>query len=90
MAEEEILNPKQKSYSSESRNEDLCKQIINDMNVYGLSVVDDFLGKQKGMEILNEVHSMYSAGVFQVIYMQIINLHCFSIKRWSALVNKNI
>lgn len=55
---------------SESRNEDLCKQIINDMNVYGLSVIDDFLGKQKGMEILNEVHSMYSAGVFQVIKRQ--------------------
>lgn len=52
---------------SESRNEDLCKQIINDMNIYGLSVIDDFLGMQKGLEILNEVHCMYSAGVFQVI-----------------------
>ncbi|KAJ6640196.1 Egl nine like 1 [Pseudolycoriella hygida] len=51
--------------TSESRNEDLCKQIINDMNVYGLSVIDDFLGMQKGLEILNEVHCMYSAGVFQ-------------------------
>ncbi|XP_023178782.1 egl nine homolog 1 isoform X2 [Drosophila hydei] len=48
----------------ERRYEDLCRNIINDMNQYGLSVVDDFLGADKGLKILNEVRSMYSAGAF--------------------------
>ncbi|XP_064552358.1 egl nine homolog 1 isoform X1 [Drosophila montana] len=50
---------------SERRYEDLCRNIINDMNQYGLSVVDDFLGTDKGLKILNEVRSMYNAGAFQ-------------------------
>nr|XP_013098663.1 unnamed protein product [Stomoxys calcitrans] len=49
----------------ERRYEELCRNIINDMNQYGLSVVDDFLGQEKGMQILNEVLNMYSAGVFR-------------------------
>ncbi|XP_017855786.1 PREDICTED: egl nine homolog 1 isoform X1 [Drosophila arizonae] len=49
---------------SERRYEDLCRNIINDMNQYGLSVVDDFLGTEKGLKILNEVRNMYSAGAF--------------------------
>ncbi|KAH8312196.1 hypothetical protein KR044_009767 [Drosophila immigrans] len=49
---------------SERRYEDLCRNIINDMNQYGLSVVDDFLGMEKGLKILNEVRSMYNAGAF--------------------------
>ncbi|XP_039490290.1 egl nine homolog 1 isoform X3 [Drosophila santomea] len=35
------------------------------MNQYGLSVVDDFLGMETGLKILNEVRSMYNAGAFQ-------------------------
>ncbi|XP_060650318.1 egl nine homolog 1 isoform X1 [Drosophila nasuta] len=50
---------------SERRYEDLCRNIINDMNQYGLSVVDDFLGMEKGLKILNEVRSMYNAGAFK-------------------------
>ncbi|EDV94781.1 GH17757 [Drosophila grimshawi] len=49
---------------SEIRYEDLCRNIISDMNQYGLSVVDDFLGLDKGLKILNEVRSMYNAGAF--------------------------
>ncbi|XP_068155517.1 prolyl hydroxylase EGLN3 isoform X2 [Drosophila tropicalis] len=49
----------------ERRYEDLCRNIINDMNQYGLSVVDDFLGPETGLKILNEVRSMYNAGAFQ-------------------------
>lgn len=48
------------------RDDDLCKIIINDMNTYGLAVIDDFLGRASGMEILREVDNMYGAGVFQV------------------------
>ncbi|XP_043652270.1 egl nine homolog 1 isoform X1 [Drosophila teissieri] len=50
---------------SERRYEDLCRNIISDMNQYGLSVVDDFLGMETGLKILNEVRSMYNAGAFQ-------------------------
>lgn len=32
----------------------LCKQIINDMNMYGMCVVDDFLGGKYGFDILRE------------------------------------
>ncbi|XP_030374985.1 egl nine homolog 3 isoform X2 [Scaptodrosophila lebanonensis] len=49
----------------ERRYEDLCRNIINDMNQYGLSVVDDFLGMEKGLQILNEVGCMYNSGAFQ-------------------------
>ncbi|KAH8418535.1 hypothetical protein KR009_011736 [Drosophila setifemur] len=49
---------------SERRYEDLCRNIISDMNQYGLSVVDDFLGVETGLKILNEVRSMYNAGAF--------------------------
>ncbi|XP_046805167.1 hypoxia-inducible factor prolyl hydroxylase [Lucilia cuprina] len=51
--------------ANERRYEELCRNIISDMNQYGLSVVDDFLGREKGLQILNEVHKMYSAGVFK-------------------------
>ncbi|XP_050341712.1 hypoxia-inducible factor prolyl hydroxylase isoform X1 [Bactrocera neohumeralis] len=51
--------------ANERRYDELCRNIISDMNQYGLSVVDDFLGVEKGLQILNEVHRMYSAGVFK-------------------------
>ena len=35
------------------------------MNMYGMCVVDDFLGSEYGLSILNEVHQLYAAGVFQ-------------------------
>lgn len=39
---------------SELRYDSLCKQIIRDMNMYGMCVVDDFLGMTSGLGILNE------------------------------------
>lgn len=39
---------------SELRYDSLCKQIIRDMNMYGMCVVDDFLGMASGLSILNE------------------------------------
>ncbi|XP_053969746.1 hypoxia-inducible factor prolyl hydroxylase isoform X1 [Anastrepha ludens] len=51
--------------ANERRYDELCRNIIKDMNEYGLSVVDDFLGVEKGLQILNEVHHMYAAGVFK-------------------------
>lgn len=51
--------------------DDLCKTIIADMNEYGLSVIDDFLGRAKGLDILSEVDNMYGAGVFRVCRISI-------------------
>lgn len=42
------------SLNSELRYDNLCKQIISDMNTYGMCVVDDFLGMTYGLGILNE------------------------------------
>lgn len=39
---------------SELRYDTLCKQVIRDMNMYGMCVVDDFLGMTHGLGILNE------------------------------------
>lgn len=45
-------------YFSELRYDSLCKQIIRDMNMYGMCVVDDFLGMTYGLGILNEGKSI--------------------------------
>lgn len=41
-------------FGSELRYDSLCKQIIRDMNMYGMCVVDDFLGMGNGLRILTE------------------------------------
>jgi len=42
----------------------LCKHIIKDMHRFGICVVDNFFGVQKGEAILNEVIAMHESGVF--------------------------
>lgn len=46
--------------------EEICKSVIRDMNTYGLCVLDNFLGCDRGYKVLHEVLDMYSAGVFKV------------------------
>lgn len=36
------------------------------MNEYGVCVMDNFIGPDKGAKVLQEVNSMYSAGYFKV------------------------
>lgn len=36
------------------------------MNEYGVCVLDNFIGEVKGLQVLQEVKSMYTAGFFQV------------------------
>ncbi|XP_012054543.1 PREDICTED: uncharacterized protein LOC105617596 [Atta cephalotes] len=43
----------------------ICQYVIRDMDKYGVCVVDKFLGKERGLKVLNEVLNMYSAGLFQ-------------------------
>lgn len=44
----------------------MCCNLIRDMNEYGVSVIDNFLGNEKGNQVLGEVIDMYSAGMFKV------------------------
>lgn len=46
--------------------EEMCNTLIRDMNEFGVCVLDNFLGHDKGLTVLNEVNNMYSAGVFKV------------------------
>lgn len=46
--------------------EEICRSVIRDMNTYGLCVLDNFLGGDRGYQVLHEVLDMYSAGVFKV------------------------
>lgn len=42
----------------------ILKKIIDDMNTYGVCVIDNLLGEARGSAILNEVQRMYSTGAF--------------------------
>ncbi|XP_071447309.1 egl nine homolog 1 [Hetaerina americana] len=44
--------------------EEICRNVIKDMDEYGVCMVDNFLGPQTGREVLKEVTGMYSKGVF--------------------------
>lgn len=45
--------------------EEISRNVIKDMDAYGVCVVDDFLGLERGMAVLNEVIGMYQTGVFK-------------------------
>lgn len=45
--------------------DEVCRNVIRDMDAYGLCVVDNFLGEERGRAVLNEVLTMYSSGVFK-------------------------
>ncbi|XP_058061438.1 egl nine homolog 1 [Anopheles bellator] len=42
-----------------------CHSLIRDMNEYGVCVLDNFLGQERGLQVLKEVTGMYSSGVFR-------------------------
>lgn len=44
---------------------DMIENVIRDMDQYGLCVLDDFLGPERGMAVLHEVLGMYHSGVFK-------------------------
>lgn len=45
--------------------DEVCRNVIRDMDDYGVCVVDNFLGPEEGMAVLTEVTGMYHTGVFQ-------------------------
>ncbi|KAL0869337.1 hypothetical protein ABMA27_007594 [Loxostege sticticalis] len=43
---------------------DVCHRLITDMTKFGVCVLDNFLGKEKGLLVRNEVLEMYRLGIF--------------------------
>lgn len=56
------MNP---TYSQRSAQDEMCRIIINDLNSYGVCVLDNFVGEQLGRAVLNEVLNMHKQGIFQ-------------------------
>lgn len=46
--------------------DEMCVNVIRDMNEFGVCVLDNFLGDERGLKVLDEVKSMYNAGFFKV------------------------
>lgn len=44
--------------------EEMCHTLIRDLNKYGVCVLDEFMGEERGERVLSEVVTMYSAGKF--------------------------
>uniref|UniRef100_T1IPR5 hypoxia-inducible factor-proline dioxygenase n=1 Tax=Strigamia maritima TaxID=126957 RepID=T1IPR5_STRMM len=55
----------EKILSNTNQCQQMCDQIINDLNMYGICVIDKFLGEELGSAILGEVCDMYRSGVFK-------------------------
>ncbi|KAF2881620.1 hypothetical protein ILUMI_24563 [Ignelater luminosus] len=45
--------------------EEMCRNVIRDMDSYGVCVIDNFLGEERGNAVLNEVLEMYTKGIFK-------------------------
>ncbi|CAH2094328.1 unnamed protein product [Euphydryas editha] len=45
-------------------NYQICQRVIRDMTQYGVCVLDNFFGKERGLLVLNEVLEMYRSGIF--------------------------
>lgn len=46
--------------------------VIRDMNEFGVCVLDNFIGEERGKKVLEEVHNMYNAGYFKVNFRKLI------------------
>lgn len=45
--------------------EDICRDVVRDLDQYGVCVVDNFLGRERGEKVLGEVKNLHSRGLFQ-------------------------
>ncbi|CAK1551013.1 unnamed protein product [Leptosia nina] len=43
---------------------EICQRVIRDMTQYGVCVLNNFLGKERGLLVLQEVLEMYRSGIF--------------------------
>lgn len=53
------------TFLDSSAMEEMCRNVIRDMDAYGVCVVDNFLGQERGQAVLAEVLNMYTRGVFK-------------------------
>ncbi|XP_041969376.1 prolyl hydroxylase EGLN3 isoform X2 [Aricia agestis] len=44
---------------------EICQRVIRDMTQYGVCVLNNFLGRERGLLVLNEVLQMYRSGIFK-------------------------
>lgn len=65
---------------SDMKYDALCKQIINDMNTYGMCVVDDFLGNKYGLDILREGNTHFQSACASFNYELVFS---FSSSAWA-------
>lgn len=45
--------------------DNMCHNLVEDLNSYGICVIDKFMGEQSGKAILDEVRNLYMAGHFR-------------------------
>lgn len=77
-------------FFSEMRYDSLCKQIITDMNLYGMCVVDDFLGGTYGLDILKEGKHSNAKAIFsdfmEIFYDVLFSSFFSSWPLWSWII----
>lgn len=67
--------------------EEMCCHLIRDLNEYGVCVLDNFLGHTSGIKVLDEVKTMYSAGLFKVcIVMTFVNMILIVPQLWMQII----
>lgn len=66
LGREIIFTPLSRTIDEQIGLDEMCSSLIRDMNEYGVCVMDNFIGHEKGVKVLQEVNSMYSAGYFKV------------------------
>ncbi|XP_075554345.1 egl nine homolog 1-like isoform X3 [Dermacentor variabilis] len=59
-ARPEALRPPSSSWFRQ-----MCANVIHDLNAFGICVIDNFLGNERGSMIFDEVASLYGRGEFQ-------------------------
>ncbi|KAJ8963835.1 hypothetical protein NQ314_005350 [Rhamnusium bicolor] len=65
---ENIVEPQKKSikdFPEISLNAEMCRNVIQDLSDYGLCVLDNFLGAERGQTVFSEVLEMEAQGVFR-------------------------
>lgn len=61
-----FISPPSRTIDEQIGLDEMCSSLIRDMNEYGVCVMDNFIGHERGKNVLQEVNSMYSAGYFKV------------------------
>lgn len=49
------------------------------MNEYGVCVLDNFIGEEKGLKVLQETKSLYTAGYFKVTILNFCRDHNYKL-----------